>query len=518
MSSKTSKISQLIRFLVGIISAGVLFVVSSALAQFFSPVASPVTSLGATFIDFTPGWLKNFAISTFGTNDKLVLLISIAVVIVIVAGIVGILAARRFAVGASAVVLLAVVIAACILSRNGARIVDLIPLVIGTITAILALRFLTPSNLATASNAPATSQQLSGPNRRAILIRSAVVSGGVVLLGVGGTLITQAANRSKKLLGSVKLPLAKKSAAALPANVQSSVEGVGAFVTPNEDFYRIDTALVVPQIDPAEWELRVHGMVEKPFTMNFNELLAQDLVESYTTLTCVSNVVGGDLAGNAKWLGYPLREVLARAKPKAGANMVLSTSHDGFSASTPLEALQDDRQALLAVGMNGEPLPLAHGFPVRMVVPGLYGFVSATKWVVDLEVTTFDQSQGYWTSRGWSSHGPIKTASRIEVPKALARIPAGTVGIGGTAWAQTRGIEKVEISIDSGPWQAATLSAEANLDCWRQWGFTWEGATAGTHKVQVRAWDKTGKLQVENQAPPEPDGSTGWHSITFTVT
>ena len=260
-------------------------------------------------------------------------------------------------------------------------------------------------------------------------------------------------NAANAVRDALKLPAPKIKAAALPAGVQSPVDGVTPFVTPNADFYRIDTALIVPEIDPSSWELRVHGMVEEEFTMAFDELLGSELIESYVTLTCVSNVVGGNLAGNAKWLGFPLREVLARAKPKDGADMVLSTSIDGFSASTPLPVLQDGRDAMLAVGMNGEPLPLSHGFPVRMVVPGLYGFVSATKWVVDLEVTTFAEKAGYWTSRGWSSHGPIKTASRVEVPRALGRVPAGKVSIGGSAWAQTKGISKVEIQLDDGAWQ-----------------------------------------------------------------
>ena len=258
-------------------------------------------------------------------------------------------------------------------------------------------------------------------------------------------------------------------------------------------------------------------MVEEEFSITFDELLKSELIESHVTLTCVSNVVGGNLAGNAKWLGFPLREVLARAKPKGGADMVLSTSSDGFSASTPLPVLQDDRDAMLAIGMNGEPLPLEHGFPVRMVVPGLYGFVSATKWVVDLEVTTFAKKAGYWTSRGWSSHGPIKTASRMEVPRTFGRIPAGKVSIGGSAWAQSKGISKVEIQLDDGAWQQATLAAAASVDTWRQWSYLWNGAPAGNHKVRVRAYDTAGELQIEDQAPPEPDGSTGWHCINFTV-
>lgn len=504
----------------GVIAAGALFAVAQLLSAFFSAASSPLTSVGSTFIDFTPAWMKNFAIATFGTNDKTVLLLSMAAAAIVLSALAGVAARKWFAAGAGMVGAFAVVMAACIITRAGATVPDLLPLLAGTASGLAVLRFLTGA-ATPRHTAPATGGSMDSgaarPTRRTFLVRSAVVAGAAVVVGVGGTLLSTARNTARQVRAALKLPAPRTPAAALPAGVQSPVQGVAPFVTPNADFYRIDTALVVPELDPGNWALRVHGMVENEFTMTFGELLAAELVETYVTLTCVSNVVGGNLAGNAKWLGYPLREVMARAKPRAGADMVLSTSSDGFSASTPLPVLQDGRDALLAVGMNGEPLPLEHGFPVRMVVPGLYGFVSATKWVVDLEVTTFAAKAGYWTSRGWSSHGPIKTASRVEVPRALARVPAGRVGIGGSAWAQQRGISKVEVQLDGGAWQPATLAAEASVDTWRQWSHEWDGAAAGTHNVRVRAYDADGTLQDEQQAPPEPDGSTGWHSITFTV-
>lgn len=507
----------------GLLSAGLLFASAEVLSTFVSTRSSPLTSVGSTFIDFTPAWMKNFAIDTFGTNDKLVLLLSMGVVVAVLAALAGLCARRIFCVGAAMVVAFAVVMVVCILTRAGAHPVDALPVMVGTLLGLAALRWLTPRHVAdphaAAVAAPSGTDPATKPlpSRRTFLVRGALVAGAGVVLAVGSTVLSTARNTALAVRNALKLPAPKSKAAPLPAGVQLEVPGISPFVSPNDGFYRIDTALVVPQVDPGSWELRVHGMVENEFTLGFDELLQQDLMEEYVTLTCVSNVVGGNLAGNAKWLGYPLREILARAKPKQGADMVLSTSVDGFSASTPLEVLQDDRPAMLAVGMNDEPLPLEHGFPVRMVVPGLYGFVSATKWVVDLEVTTFAAKQGYWTSRGWSSHGPIKTSSRVEVPKALARVPAGKVSIGGSAWAQTRGIAKVEVSLDNGPWVEAELGAEANLNTWRQWKYLWTSTDTGTHQVKVRAWDKSGKLQIEKQAPPQPDGSTGWHSITFTV-
>lgn len=531
--------------LVGLISAAVLFGIAEMLAAFFAPAASPLGATGSTFIDFTPKWLKNFAIETFGTNDKFVLLLSMGIAAAILAAITGVIARRSLRLAITIIVALAVVMGICIVTRALAGPLDLIPLAVGTVAGIISLRLLappaasaapnaeagtaetdsTPATVAAGATAGATAQQPApaqgGTARRTFLIRSVGLAGVAVLASIGalgGEALSAGRKAARAFRESLKLPTPKTKAPALPAGVQAPVEGTVPFVTPNADFYRIDTALVVPEIDPTNWSLRVHGMVEEEFEITFDELLASDLIESHVTLTCVSNTVGGNLAGNAKWLGFPLREVMARAKPLADADMVLSTSIDGFSASTPLQVLQDDRDAMLAIGMNDEPLPLEHGFPVRMVVPGLYGFVSATKWVVDLEVTTFAQTKAYWSTRGWLERGPIKMSSRVEVPRALGRVPAGTVAIGGSAWAQTKGISKVEVQLDGGEWQEADLATEANVDTWRQWSFMWNDAPAGNHKVRVRAYDADNELQIEDQAPPEPDGSTGWHTINFTVT
>ena len=277
----------------------------------------------------------------------------------------------------------------------------------------------------------------------------------------------------------------------VPPAASLDVPGITPYVVPNRDFYRIDTALVVPQMDTRGWRLRVHGLVDQEVEIDWDTLLSKPMQQALVTLTCVSNEVGGDLAGNAVWTGWPIRELLALAGPQPGADMVLSTSVDGFTAGTPLEALTDDRNALLAVAMNGEPLPVEHGFPVRMVVPGLYGYVSATKWVVDLKVTTFAADVAYWTPRGWSARGPIKTASRIDVPASGGQVKAGRVAVAGVAWAQHRGIRAVEVRVDDGPWQQARLAAEPSVDAWRQWVLEWD-APKGNHTLTVRAVDGTG--------------------------
>ena len=292
--------------------------------------------------------------------------------------------------------------------------------------------------------------------------------------------------------------------------------GVGPFFSSNADFYRIDTALVVPLLRAEDWKLRIHGMVGREVTLTYAQLLAGGLVQRDVTLMCVSNPVGGDLTGNARWLGLPLKPLLEQAMPSADADMVLSSSSDGWTAGTPLQVLRDGRDALLAIGMNGQPLPFEHGYPVRMVVPGLYGYVSATKWVVDLEVTRFDRAEGYWTPRGWSAKGPVKTGSRFDVPQDGDTLKAGQVMLAGIAWQQHVGIRAVQVRVDDGPWQPATLGAEDSVDTWRQWSYRWQ-ATPGRHRLQVRATNTAGVPQTAALADPAPDGATGWHTIGVDV-
>lgn len=518
--------------LAGVVAAAVVLAVAELLGAFFTARATPLIALGSTFIDFTPSWLKDFAIATFGTNDKVALFVGMGLTIAVLACVLGVVAYRKWALGVLGVLFMGAVIVASVVTRAGVGAVDAVPSVVGTFAGLLVLRFLvkklpatkpwpeTPAGTAVADDpehvaSPGTSPR-SATSRRRFFAAAGITAAAAGLAATGGRLLGAARSNILQARDALQLPAPATAAPAVPAGVQSPVPGVAPWVTPNGDFYRIDTALSVPEIDVADWELRVHGMVEEEVRLTFQDLLDADLIESHVTLTCVSNPVGGNLAGNAKWLGLPIREVLKRARPKVGADMVLSTSIDGFSASTPLEVLQDDRDAILAIGMNDEPLPLEHGYPVRMVVPGLYGFVSATKWVVDLEVTRFADSKAYWTERGWSERGPIKTMARVDVPKSFAKVPAGKVAVGGTAWAQTRGITKVEIQVDNEDWVEADLSTEASLVTWRQWSYQWDAAP-GPHYIKVRATDGTGVVQTDQRADPVPDGASGWQSVMVTV-
>ncbi|WP_256107887.1 molybdopterin-dependent oxidoreductase, partial [Streptomyces sp. ODS05-4] len=316
----------------------------------------------------------------------------------------------------------------------------------------------------------------------------------------------------------VSLPAPGAPADPLPRGAQLRVPGVSPFTTPNKDFYRVDTALVVPKVDAGAWRLRIRGEgVRKPLTLSFQDLLKRELIERDITLTCVSNEVGGPYAGHARWIGVRLADLLGEAgvrPPSKGgrADQLVSRSVDGMTIGTPVEDVMDGRDAMLAVGMNGEPLPFVHGFPVRMVVPGLYGYVSACKWIQDIELTTFDAYDAYWVKREWAAKAPIKTQSRIDTPKPFARPAAGTVMVAGVAWAQHRGIERVEVRVDDGPWQRADLAPVPSTDTWRQWSFPCQ-ATPGSHTLTVRATDGTGETQTEKRTRTIPDGASGWHSV-----
>jgi DMSO/TMAO reductase YedYZ molybdopterin-dependent catalytic subunit len=477
------------------------------------PSGEPVSAVGALVIDLLPAPLVNFGKDTLGTADKPILLVIITVAVLVVSALAGEVEYRRRRGGAVIFAVVAVLGILGVAARSGATARLLVPTVVGMLLGSMLLRALVDrlQSWQTTSGDPDAE---SAARRR--FLAWAAVAGGIAAVGaVTGQALVTAATRVSQARERLRLPGAAKPAAPVPAGADFRVPDLSPYVTPNDDFYRIDTALQLPVINPDRWTLTIGGMVETPVTLTWAELMALPLVEHLTTLTCVSNEVGGDLIGNALWLGYPIRELLARAKPTGGADMVLSTSEDGFTAGTPLEALTDPgREALLAVGMNGRPLPLEHGFPVRMVVPGLYGYVSATKWVTELKVTTFAQDQGYWTPLGWSALGPIKLASRIDVPRKT--VDAGQVVVAGVAWAQHTGVAKVEVQVDDGPWQTAELAEVTSADTWRQWRHLWS-ATSGTHQIRVRATDADGNLQVAAEAPPAPNGSTGYHQISAKV-
>lgn len=480
-------------------------------AAIVAPSASPFSVIGGGMIDIAPAWAKNLAISLFGTGDKAALLVGIAVLLLVVAGLAGLLEWRRPPWGRIVLVGLGVVGAVVAMTRADAGTLSPAPSIVAggvaaTVTALLLRRLRRPSTLAPAD---------TGLTRRGVLALSGVAVMAGALAALGSVALSGGARAVSAVRAALRLPT-PSTTADVPASAELGIDGLSPVITPATDFYRIDTALVVPQVAPATWSLRIHGLVEQEVVLRWDDLVALPQQETVATLVCVSNGVGGDLVGTARWLGVPLRDILARARPTAEADMVLSHSIDGFTASSPLEALTDDRDALLAIGMNGEPLPIEHGFPVRMVVPGLYGYVSATKWVTELEVTRFDRAEGYWTPRGWSERGPVKLQSRIDVPRAGARVAAGDAVIAGVAWQTHVGVSGVEVQVDDGPWQPATLATAISADTWVQWSIPWR-ATAGEHTLRCRAVSTAGETQTEARTPPAPDGATGWPEVRVTV-
>jgi DMSO/TMAO reductase YedYZ molybdopterin-dependent catalytic subunit len=503
------------RMLAGVTAAVVALGVAALVAVPFSPAADVRTAVGSAVIDLTPGGAKEWAIQTFGTHDKLFLSVAVVLVIAVVAAVSAAFESRRVPIGSLAIAAAGVVGCAAVLARPGAGIVDVVPTLIGAGCGIAALRLLTTGRVR--DGIPTGGVE---PGRRLSLLTLGLLVAGV-FAGVSGGIWSRRRHSVAGDRAALAVPTPAVPAPPIPPQVQPPGVALPSFVTANEDFYRIDTALSVPQLAVEDWELRIHGMVDREITYRFPDLARFEVVEKTVTLTCVSNPVGGDLISNAVWRGYRVRDLLRDAGVRPDADMVLSTSIDGFTAGTPADVLTDGRDALLAIAMNGVPLPTEHGYPARLVVPGLYGYVSATKWVVDLELTRFDRAQGYWTGLGWSAHGPIKTESRIDVPRGDAQVPIGPVTFGGVAWAQNRGVRAVEVRIDSpgaqGIWQPAVLGASYSGDTWRLWSLPWQARERGRHTATVRATDNTGAVQTSDIAPPAPDGATGWHQVQFTV-
>jgi DMSO/TMAO reductase YedYZ molybdopterin-dependent catalytic subunit len=499
--------------------------VAELVAGVIRPAPSLVIAVGDTVIDSVPGWLERAAIATLGTADKPVLLVGILVVSLGIGAGLGLLARHRTAPAAAGIALFAALGVAAALTddRNGVA----LPVLVGALGAAAGIGVLAVlTGLSRRDGAPAVQPARAAPRstvsgrrppsagRRRFLL----ASGGALLLaavsGSGGYLLS-GRERLEGLRAAIRLPRPVRAAGPVPAGADLAIDGLTPLFTPNERFYRIDTALRVPVVDPDQWRLEVRGMVDEPFTLTYGELLDLPHVEADVTLACVSNEVGGDLVGNARWQGVPLRDLLERAGLQEGATQLVGRSVDGFTAGFPVLTALDLDEAMVAVAMNGEPLPAEHGFPARLVVPGLYGYVSATKWLAAIELTGWDVD-GYWIPRGWAKEGPIKTQARIDVPRDGGPVRAGRVPIAGVAWAPARGIEGVEVRVDDGPWRPAELAAPLDVDCWRQWHLPWE-ATPGVHRIAARATDGRGEVQTDERTPVAPDGASGYPVVEVTV-
>jgi DMSO/TMAO reductase YedYZ molybdopterin-dependent catalytic subunit len=499
----------------GFLAAASGVAVGTGVAALLQGVPSPIESVGNRAIDYAPPFLKEFAVKQFGTADKPILIAGVVAALAVLAVVAGIIGRRRPGVAIGAVGLIgaiAVVCAAIDRTTTASRALTLVPSIVTVVVSLTALLLLLV-NLRQGEQAAAAHPL--GLGRRGFLKAALGVSALVVVGGVVGTAFGSAAAAASR--AGIRLPRAAKPAPAVPQGAQADVEGVSRYVTPNRDFYRVDTALRIPDVPAEGWNLRIHGMVDRELNLSYRDLMDMSLEEHRVTLTCVSNEVGGPYVGNALWLGVRTATLLEMAGVQAGADAIKSTSADRWTAGSPLETVTDDRNAMVAIGMNGEPLPLAHGFPARLVIPGLYGFVSATKWLTDIEVTKFSDFKGYWTTRDYTALAPIKFSSRIDVPASFQAFPQDKVRFGGVAWAQTVGIAKVEVSIDKGEWREATLADEDNVETWRQWTYDWQDATPGNHQVTIRATDKDGTTQTSDRARIRPNGTTGWHSVQFRV-
>lgn len=510
----------------GLLSASVAVAAGAVVAAVID-VDGPLNAVGSEFIDHTPAWLKTLAIDWFGTDDKAALRVGMVITIAALSLVTGWVARRRPIVGPTAMVVVGVVGALVATGRPGAGASAAVPALVAAVVGAALIRFLigvvrrgdAPSEVPGPSRAP------EGWDRRRFVVTSASAAG-VAVAGVAVsrsledrrlTDLRESAPATLPPIGGGTGGLGEAASRAPTVPPTATLSPVTPFITPNDDFYLIDTALSVPRIDAARWSVEIVGMVDRPITLSYADLLARPQVERVVTISCVSNEVGGDLVGNAVWQGVLLADLLAEAGVQPSAQQVFSTSEDGWTCGFPVAAALDGRDAMIALGMNGEPLPLRHGFPARLIVPGLYGYVSATKWLRRIELTTWDAAEGYWVPRGWAREAPIKTQSRIDVPRRGESVPAGTVAIAGIAWAPTRGVGKVEVSIDGGDWREARLADDVTSDAWRQWRYEW-AATPGEHVVRVRATDGDGTTQTEVVSRPDPDGATGHHTRTVTVT
>ena len=490
--------------LAGVVAAAVALGVGELVAAFVRPAAAPVVVVGNRVVALTPEPVKRWAIRAFQGSDKAVLFTGIYVVVALLAAAVGVLAARHFAAGVAGIAAFAGFGCYCALTDGAARPGDVVPVLIGAAVAVPVLRVLV-RDAASAS-----------PGRRRFLVGALAAGGVAALAGFGGRALQQArygvaAERARITLPPPASPV---PSTAPPSNPDLGKSGI-PWRTPNGVFYRVDTALSVPQVSTNAWSLRIHGMVEHPMTLSWPDVLGRPLIERWITLCCVSNEVGGNLIGNAAFLGVPLAGLLREAGLRPEADELLFTSVDGMTIGAPAAVVTDGRDSLLAIGMNGAPLPIEHGYPARIVVPGLYGYVSACKWVIDIEATTFARSQPYWIEGGWANTTGIKLASRIDRPGANGVVEVGRpVVIAGVAWDQHVGVGAVQVQVGDGPWLSARLAPVPSTDTWRQWVLAWTPPAAGTYRLRVRATDAAGTVQTDRVTMPVPSGATGWHTIT----
>jgi DMSO/TMAO reductase YedYZ molybdopterin-dependent catalytic subunit len=505
----------------GVVTSLVAIGTGQLVAGLVDPQASPIVIVGGTAIDATPEWLKGWAIRTFGSSDKLVLLTGIAATLFLIAVVLGIASVRRLWVGLAGLAVLGLVGVVAALARPASRPIDVLPAIAGSLAGAftlvkchgtLGLSRMAPPGAEAVRGQGAPTPMPAGFDRRRFLAAAGWGVVAAVAAGGAGRFLARRFETAASRAG-VRIPAPSEPLASPGAATDLSIPGLSPFVTPVDEFYRVDTALLVPSVAAEDWRLRIHGMVEREMTLSYRQLLSRPLIERDITLCCVSNEVGGNYIGNARWVGAPLKEILKEAGVSSESTQLVSRSVDGFTVGTPTEAAMDGRDAMLAVAMNGEALTPAHGFPVRMIVPGLYGYVSATKWVIEMELTTFEAFDAYWIERGWAEQAPIKTQSRIDTPRGGSSVRAGrVVPVAGVAWAPHVGIDKVEIRVDGGAWQEAQLSNEDTIDTWRQFVYRWE-ASPGSHVIQVRATDGTGALQTPERGEPFPNGATGYHEI-----
>ncbi|WP_446664757.1 molybdopterin-dependent oxidoreductase [Flexivirga sp. B27] len=506
--------------LAGLISVAVGLAAGQLVAALRDPATSPVLAVGSAVIDRTPTPLKDWAIRQFGTHDKLVLLSSVLAGVLVIAIVSGMIARRYVAIGVAIQLAMMAVAGYAVLDRPFARVSDLRPTLVAGMVSLLVLSALLwldhqPTLRRLIARTPVERHNTSGASRRAFVIGTGLGTTAAVVGFLGSKQLTD--SRSGV---NVRIPAPAERAPALPRGLDASIRGVTPLRTPNAKFYRVDTELSVPTLDASRWSLQIDGEVESPYEISYSELLRRPLVERNITITCVSNPVGGGYAGGATWRGVLTRDLLKAARvkdPDRPDLQVLSTSFNGFTISTPLGALTDGRGAMLAVAMNGQPLPRTHGFPARLVTPGLYGMLGCTKWVTRLTVTTYADRKAYWTERGWTTRGEIKPTARIDVPQSFASVKSGRVMVGGTAWAQRRGVVRVQVSIDDGRWQDATMGPEVNVDYWRQWYFAWDTSKKGTHSVRARVVYGYDRVQTAKRAGVFPSGSSGIEERTFVV-